>query len=208
VCLFSFDFNSFATRKNARGAIAAFRRAFGDARRDVRLLIKTINGERHPDALRQLMAATAEDERIEVRDEFLDRNGMWGLQACCDCYVSLHRSEGLGLGMAECMLLGKPVVATAYSGNLAFMDADNSCLVDYSLVPVEEGEYPAWEGQHWAEPDIEQAAGYLRRLADDPDYARRIGERAQASVRQRLSMRVSLDAMAERLTQIRARQAC
>ena len=92
---------------------------------------------------------------------------MWALQASCDCYVSLHRSEGLGLGMAECMLLGKPVVATAYSGNLAFMDADNSCLVDYSLIPVREGEYPAWQDQHWAEPDIEQAAAYLRRLADD-----------------------------------------
>jgi glycosyltransferase involved in cell wall biosynthesis len=107
--------------------------------------------------------------------------------------------------MAECMLLGKPVVATAYSGNLAFMDADNSCLVDYALVPVREGEYPAWQGQHWAEPDIDQAAAYLRRLAEEPAYARRIGDRAEASVRERLSASASSAAIAARLAAIRAR---
>lgn len=205
VYLFSFDFNSFVVRKNAEGVIAAFRRAFRDGRRGVRLLIKTINGERFPEALRTLAASVADDDRIEVRDGFLDRRGMWALQACCDGYVSLHRSEGLGLGMAECMLLGKPVVATAYSGNLAFMDADNSCLVDYSLIPVNEGEYPAWQGQRWAEPDIDQAAAYLRRLADDPAYAREIGEKAKASVRRRLSVEASLAAVTARLADIRAR---
>ena len=207
LCLFSFDFNSFVVRKNAEGAIAAFRRAFADGRRDVRLVIKTTNGERFPEALRRLIDIAAGDDRIEVRDGFLDRRGMWALQACCDCYVSLHRSEGLGLGMAECMLLGKPVVATAYSGNLAFMDADNSCLVGYSLIPVEEGEYPAWQGQHWAEPDIDQAAAYLARLADDPVYARQIGENAKASVGQRLSAAASLAAVKARLAAIRLQQA-
>jgi glycosyltransferase involved in cell wall biosynthesis len=206
LCLFSFDFNSFVVRKNAAGVIAAFRRAFADGRRDVRLLIKTTNGERFPDLLRQLIDSASDDDRIEVRDGFLDRRGMWALQACCDCYVSLHRSEGLGLGMAECMLLGKPVVATAYSGNLAFMDADNSCLVGYSLIPVQEGEYPAWQGQHWAEPDIAQAAAYLSRLADDPVYARQIGETAKASVSRRLSAAASLAAVTARLADIRAQR--
>jgi glycosyltransferase involved in cell wall biosynthesis len=109
------------------------------------------------------------------------------------------------LGMAECMLLGKPVVATAYSGNLAFMDADNSCLVGYTRVPVEEGAYPGWQGQYWAEPDIEQAAAYLRCLADDAGYARQIGAKARASVRQRLSPEASLAAVAARLAEIRSR---
>ena len=205
LCLVSFDFNSFLSRKNAEGAIAAFRRAFADDRRDVRLLIKTINGQRHPEDLRKLTDAAGRDDRIEVRDGFLDRTGMWALQACSDCYISLHRSEGLGLGLAESMLLGKPVVATAYSGNLAFMDADNSCLVGYSLVPVQEGEYPAWQGQRWAEPDIDEAAAYLRRLADDPAYARQIGTKAQASVRKTLSASASLAAINARLADIRSR---
>lgn len=206
LCLFSFDFNSFAVRKNAEGVIAAFRQAFADDRRDVRLVIKTTNGVRYPDALLRLIDAAAGDDRIEVRDGFLDRSQMWALQACCDCYISLHRSEGFGLVMAECMLLGKPVVATAYSGNLAFMDADNSCLVDYSLIPVNEDEYPAWQGQHWAEPDIHQAAGYLRRLADDLEYARRIGEKAKASVSQHLSAAASLAAVTSRLAEIRSQR--
>ena len=203
LCLFSFDFNSFVVRKNAEGVIAAFRRAFADGRRDVRLVIKTTNGERFPEALRRLIDIAADDDRIEVRDGFLDRRGMWALQASCDCYVSLHRSEGLGLGMAECMLLGKPVVATAYSGNLAFMDADNSCLVGYTLIPVEEGEYPAWQGQHWAEPDIGQAAAYLQRLADDPIYARQVGDNAKTSVSRRLSTAASVTAVKARLADIR-----
>ncbi len=131
---------------------------------------------------------------------------MWALQACCDCYISLHRSEGLGLGMAECMLFGKPVVATAYSGNLAFMDAHNSCLVGHTLIPLEEGQYPAWQGQHWAEPDIDQAAAYLARLADDPAYARAIGEKAKASVRQRFSVASSLAAITARLAEIHSRK--
>ncbi|MDC8016211.1 glycosyltransferase [Tahibacter soli] len=206
LCLYSFDFNSFVVRKNAQGAIAAFRRAFDDGRRDVRLVIKTTNGERFPDALHGLMEAAAGDDRIEIRDGYLDRRRMWALQACCDCYVSLHRAEGLGLGMAECMLLGKPVVATAYSGNLAFMDADNSCLVDYTLIPVKEGEYPAWEGQHWAEPDIDQAAAYLRRLADDPIYARQVGDNAKASVSRTLSAAASVAAMTKRLAEIRSQR--
>ncbi len=206
VCLFSFDFNSFVTRKNAEGVIAAFRRAFADGRRDVRLVIKTTNGGRFPEALRKLIATAGGDDRIEVRDGFLDRKGMWALQACCDCYVSLHRSEGLGLGMAECMLLGKPVVATAYSGNLAFMDENNSCLVGYTLIPVEEGEYPAWQGQHWADPDVDQAAAHLKRLADDPAYARQLGERARVSVRERLSSAASLAAIEGRLAAIRSRR--
>ncbi|MEO7934889.1 MAG: glycosyltransferase [Dokdonella sp.] len=206
LCLFSFDFNSFFTRKNPEGAIAAFRKAFADGRRDVRLLIKTSNGKRFPEALKYLVDVAAEDDRIEVRDGFLDRSEMWALQACCDCYLSLHRSEGLGLGMAECMLLGKPVVATAYSGNLAFMDVKNSCLVDYSLIPVKEGEYPAWQDQHWAEPDLDQAAAYLIRLADEPAYERQIGQAAKASVVQQLSPAASVAAMTARLTEIRAQR--
>jgi glycosyltransferase involved in cell wall biosynthesis len=206
VYLFSFDFNSYATRKNAEGAIAAFRRAFADGRRDVRFVIKTINGQRMPRELRALVDAVADDDRIEVRDGFLDRAGMWALEACCDVYVSLHRAEGFGLGLAECMLLGKPVVATAYSGNLAFMDETNSCLVDYTLIPVREGEYPAWRDQRWAEPDIDQAAAFLRHLADDPAYARRIGENARRSVRERLSATASAAAISARLAGIRERR--
>ncbi|EQD58089.1 glycosyltransferase, group 1 family protein, partial [mine drainage metagenome] len=85
--------------------------------------------------------AAAVDRRIRVRDEVIDRSHVQALQRCADAYISLHRSEGFGLGLAECMRIGKPVIATAWSGNMDFMSDDNSCLVDYRLVPVGEGEY-------------------------------------------------------------------
>lgn len=204
VVLSSFDFNSWMTRKNPQAAIAAFRAAFPPMRRDVRLLIKTINGERQPSALRTLREAAAGDDRIEIRDGFLDREGMWALQAACDAYLSLHRSEGFGLGLAECMALGRPVVATAYSGNLQFMDAGNSALVPYRLVPVAEGDYPDWHGQHWADPDVQAAAALLRRLADDPAEASRLGRNARESLLRRFSAEAGAAAIRARLAQIRA----
>jgi glycosyltransferase involved in cell wall biosynthesis len=204
IVLASFDFNSWMTRKNPQAAIAAFRAAFPPERRDVRLLLKTINGQRLPAALRALHDAAADDDRIEVRDGFLDRAGMWALQAACDVYLSLHRSEGFGLGLAECMALARPVVATAYSGNLQFMDADNSGLVPYRLVPLAEGDYPDWRDQHWAEPDIAAAAALLRRLADDPAEARRLGAAARDSFARRFDTAVSAAAIRTRLGQIRA----
>lgn len=206
VVLASFDFNSWITRKNPQAAIAAFRAAFPPGRRDVRLLLKTINGQRLPAALRQLAEAAAGDDRILLRDGFLDRDGMWSLQAACDVYLSLHRSEGFGLGMAECMALGKPVIATAYSGNLQFMDADNSCLVPYRLVPVNEGEYPDWRGQHWAEPDVAAAAAQLRRLADDPLAARRLGAVARDALQQRLGPQAGAAAIRRRLDHVRGQR--
>ncbi|MEO8673511.1 MAG: glycosyltransferase family 4 protein [Tahibacter sp.] len=207
VYLFSYDFNSWVSRKNPDAVIRAFRSAFPSDRHDVRLLIKSINGQRHPQRLRALLDAVADDGRIEIRDGFLSRVEMWALQGCCDAYVSLHRAEGFGLGMAESMLLGKPVVATAYSGNLAFMHSENSCLVDYVMIPVRQGEYPDWRGQHWADPDVAHAAHYLRRLVDEPLYAQSIGARARNSLRNGRSHAVTLAAIQARLAQIRGLRA-
>jgi glycosyltransferase involved in cell wall biosynthesis len=112
IFLCSFDFNSFVARKNPCAAIEAFRRAFADRRPNVKLLVKSSNGHRHPEALRSLLNTAGADERIILRDELLDREDLAALQRCVDAYVSLHRAEGFGLGLAECMRLGKPVIAT------------------------------------------------------------------------------------------------
>nr|WP_284691468.1 glycosyltransferase [Pinirhizobacter soli] len=176
--LVTFDFSSYLARKNPSAAIAAFRSAFmGDER--VRLLIKTSNAHRHADALRSLMDEGGGDPRIVIRDDLLPRDDLHALQRCCDAYVSLHRSEGFGLGMAESMILGKPVVATAYSGNLDFMTPDNGVLVPYRLVPVEAGEYSFGEGQHWAEADVQAASDAMRRLYTDRAWGKAMGDRAR-----------------------------
>ncbi|HJR11691.1 MAG TPA: glycosyltransferase family 4 protein, partial [Rhodanobacteraceae bacterium] len=202
VFLFSYDFNSFIARKNPDAAIAAFRQAFADGVPGVRLLVKSINGARFPEQLEALQRSVADDPRIEVRDGFLSRGEMFGLQNTIDCYVSLHRSEGFGLGMAECMYLGKPVIATAYSGNLDFMDRDNSLLVDYKMIPLCEGDYPYWQGQQWADADVAHAARFMRQVFDDREFARRVGAAAAASIRKTNSKAVCGATVAERLREI------
>lgn len=199
VFLNSFDFNSFLTRKNPLAVIAAFQRAFADGKPDVRLLIKSSNGHRHPSKLQELLTAAAADRRIIIRDEVIDRSDVQALQRCVDAYISLHRAEGFGLGLAECMRLGKPVIATAWSGNMDFMTADNSCLVSYQLVPVGEGEYLHHAGQRWAEPDVAHAAKQMRRVVEDREFAVSIGAQAALDIRDRLSPQVTAQRIIHRL---------
>jgi Glycosyltransferase len=199
IFLNSFDFNSFLPRKNPLAVIEAFRRAFANEGANVRLLIKSSNGHRHPEKLRELLNAAAVDQRILIRDEVIDRCDVQALQRCADVYVSLHRAEGFGLGLAECMRLGKPVIATAWSGNMEFMTPDNSCLVDYRLVPVGEGEYMHHAGQRWADPDIDHAAVYMRRLVEDREFATRIGVQAASDIRDKLSPHTAAQRIIQRL---------
>lgn len=189
VFLTTFDFHSSIHRKNPYAAIAAFRKAFPAARDDVRLVVKSSNGHHHPEQLRHLLSVAVKDPRIIFRDQVLDKAHMRALQRCSDCYVSMHRAEGFGLGLAECMAIGKPVIGTAWSGNLDFMTGANSCMVDYRLVAVGEGEYPHSSGTQWAEADIGHAAAYMKRLVEEPMFASRLGERAAADIRDRLSPR-------------------
>lgn len=202
--LVSFDFHSWFQRKNPLGAIEAFRLAFPDGTERARLLVKTSNGERHPDRLAELIAAAAADPRIVLRDGVMDGRHLRSLQRCCDAYVSLHRAEGFGLGMAECMAIGKPVIATGWSGNMDFMDHENSCLVDSRLVDIRAGEYLHGEGQQWADPDVAHAARHMRRLFSDPEHARSVGQRAAADISRMLAPEHAIEPLVARLDRIRA----
>jgi len=111
------------------------------------------------------------------------------LVLCCDCFVSLHRSEGIGRFLSEAMYLGKPVIATGWSGNMDFMNPDVACLVSYRLVPVRDGEYPFWQDQMWADPAVDEAVGWMVRLIDQPRWGRLLGERASRHIRSQFSCR-------------------
>ncbi|MEP6941979.1 MAG: glycosyltransferase [Betaproteobacteria bacterium] len=201
--LFSFDFNSFVARKNPEGAIRAFKRAFADGRHDAGLVVKAINGANQPAKLRQMRELIGDDPRIVIVDRFLTRDQVFGLQSVVDAYVSLHRAEGLGLGLAESMYLGKPVVGTAYSGNLEFMNEDNSCLVGYTLVPVAKGEYLYDDERfRWAEPDEEHAASWMRRLVDDPRLRQRIALKGQEDMRTKFNNANAAALIRKRLREI------
>lgn len=202
VFLFSFDFNSFVDRKNPADLVAAFKLAFPDSDQRAMLFVKSTNGDKNPQGLESLRRLISGDTRIVLHDQFLTRDAMFGLESVADSYVSLHRAEGFGLGLAESMALGKPVIGTAYSGNMEFMNASNSCLVGYSLVDIEENQYPYGAGKQWADPDVEQAAFHMRRLVDDRGYASALGKAAAEYMRNEFSLEKCGQALASRLAAI------
>ena len=162
----SVDCASGFERKNPLAVIEAFRAAFSSDEH-VRLVVACANGERDPRRHAELVASVGEDPAIEVRDCDASGSEIEALTAASDCYVSLHRAEAFGRDLATAMWFGKPVIATGYSGNLDFMTADNSMLVEFGLVPVGPGAdpYPA-DGQ-WADPSVEHAAAWIRRAFED-----------------------------------------
>jgi glycosyltransferase involved in cell wall biosynthesis len=186
----SFEPHSDPQRKNPRAVIDAFKRAFPNGSRAL-LLLKlnnaTLDGKAHP-VIEEINEWSAGHNGIRIMTDRLTYTDVIQLYASCDVFVSLHRSEGLGLSLMEAMVLGKPVIATAWSGNMSFMNHNNSCLVGYELIPVE-ASIDAYRrsnavGQScWADPDVEQAAKWMEKLAGDESYRLGIGNRAAECMR-------------------------
>lgn len=182
----SFEPYSDVERKNTRAVIDAFLRGVGSDTR-AWLVVKVNNamyrGRLHP-GVAALQAAARGHQRIQCITREFTYAEVLGLYAAADVYVSLHRAEGLGLGMMEAMALGKPVIATGWSGNLSFMDHRCACLVGYRLIPAN-GTIDQYRheklcpGGVWAEPDIEDAAAWMRRLIDDHSLRAEIGDKAR-----------------------------
>jgi glycosyltransferase involved in cell wall biosynthesis/SAM-dependent methyltransferase len=204
VFLVTFDYNSVFARKNPLGAVDAFARAFpGGA--GASLVVKSVNANRDPESHRRLVAATASHPDVHVVDRYVSTGELDAMLAACDAYVSLHRAEGFGLGLAEAMALGKPVIATGYSGNLDYMDESSAWLLPFSTVPVGEGAEPYPADAEWAEPDVDAAAAAMRSVFDDPAEARARGRRAAERIRSRHSPEAAGAAIAARLELIRPR---
>ena len=201
--LFMFDFFSVMERKNPLGLVNAFVRAFKPNEGPV-LVIKCINGHQRLNHLERLRAAVRDREDIVLIDGYYGGAQKNALMSLCDCYVSLHRSEGLGLTMAEAMGLGKPVIATAYSGNLDFMTTMNSYLVDYVTGSVPPGCEPYPIGTPWAEPDLDAAAEAMRLVFEQPAEAAQRGLRARHDMTTRHGVEAVAPITAARLEAIRA----
>ena len=182
VFLYFFDFHSYIERKNPIGLVEAFNKAFG-LRKDVQLLIKSSHSRQHLDQLRMLQQAAA-GANVRVLDEVLSRDAKQGLMMATDCYVSLHRSEGFGLTIAEAMLCGKPTIATDYSGNRDFMTPDANYPVPYKLVTLDRDHGPYRAGQQWAQPDLDYAAEVMRYVERNRAAASEVGRRAKEHVSQ------------------------
>jgi hypothetical protein len=198
---FVYDYASVAARKNPLGLIEAFGRAFpgGDG---PSLVLKTLGGERHAEPHAEVLAAAAAHPRITVLDANLPRAEKNALIRELDCYVSLHRSEGFGLTIAEAMLLGTPVIATDYGGTRDLLTAFNALLVDHRPAPIGPGNEPYPAHGEWAEPDLDQAARLMRAAHADPAAGRARAQRARADVLARHAPAAAGRAMADRLARV------
>ena len=199
--LFAFDMCSVMERKNPLGLIRAFRRAFKPAE-DALLVIKVTRGSFDPDGMNLLLAEQAKGQ-VRIMDRVMSRADAMALIACCDTYASLHRSEGFGLTLAEAMLLGKPAVGTNYSGNLDFMTAEVSRLVDFNKVVIATDlpQYP--KGVAWAEPNEEHAGAILRELYDRPDEAREMALRGRDHAEKVLNPLAAMERVRQELKRLR-----
>lgn len=195
----AFDMGSSFARKNPLAAVRAFRRAFA-AGEDARLTVKVSNPQAHPESLRALEEAAAGDRRIAFLTESLPHAAMQALVAESDAVMSLHRSEGFGLVLAEAMAAGVATIATGWSGNLDFMHEGNSLLVPARLVPaVDPQHHYHFPEMQWAEADEAAAASALRHLYEDPALRAHLGRAGRETVRAALSLERLRMVYAERL---------
>jgi glycosyltransferase involved in cell wall biosynthesis len=197
-----FDLHSQIHRKNPGGVVAAFERAFRPDDK-VTLVIKASGGDifrKDFDALKNMCRA----RNVLLVHESMPRERAYGMIQMCDCFVSLHRSEGFGLALAEAMLLKKPVIATGYSGNLAFMNDANSLLVKYEMVEIMDDRPVYTKGNRWAEPSTEHAATYMRQVYENSAAAAEKAARAQPQIEQLLSLELAGQRMKRRLRAIAA----
>ena len=199
--LMMYDVYSIQERKNPEGVIRAFKEAFPPDRMDVGLVIKINSADRV--SLQKIRQKAGQYTNVYLIQDNLEKMQVNSLIADCNVLVSLHRAEGFGLTMAEAMLNHIPVIATDWSANTEFMNPDTACMVGYELVTLEKNLPPYKKGNHWAEPDIAEAAVYMKRLAEDPVYYKKMSENGYAYVQNKLGMENVCEKMMERLQDIR-----
>jgi glycosyltransferase involved in cell wall biosynthesis len=204
VAVFFFDFASFADRKNPEAVLRAFELlAERRPNANIHCVIKSRGGrdmDEQQAALETRLAALGDRAQALYGD--MSDNEIKNLIRVADVFVSLHRSEGFGRGMAEAMALGRPAIATGYSGNLDFMPPGVGLLVDYQMIPVAPGAYPQGDGQAWADASPEHASRLLEQLMDAPAEARAMGARGKAFIAEHYSLKTVGARALERLTAI------
>ena len=197
--LVMYDSNSTIERKNPTGAIRAFRKAFKN-NPDVGIVIKVNNAKsRDMEHLNRMLKGCA---NVYFITETLSKVEVNSLIKQVDVFVSLHRAEGFGLVMAEAMIVGTPVIATNWSSNTEFMNSDVACMVDCDFVSLEKDSPPYKRGSVWAEPDVDMAAGYMRKLYRDSDYYEHLKQEAQEYILQKLSMENAVGRLEKRVGEI------
>lgn len=184
--LFIFSYHSSIERKNPFFLVEAFIKTFGKSNR-VELIIKTVGAQQFKQSKKKLHQSISGQNNIKIIDIDLDKNSVNHLINDCDCYISLHHSEGFGLTLAEAMYLGKPTIATNYSGNTEFMNESNSFLVDYELGLIENPDNNFCSKTLWANPNMQSAIEKLNEVYNNPDLRKDRATNAKLFVKENLS---------------------
>ena len=181
-----YDLNSYSERKNPQAMIDAFRRS-GLAGTSAALVLKVQNVAGNEADFAALQSALSDLPDIVLLTGTLTREEIYLLESACDCFLSLHRSEGFGLALAECMALGKPVISTDWSAPAEFITAQTGCPVKYTLTTLTQSRGPYSKGQVWAEPDVAHAAWWMEKLVADRVLGRTLGAAGRAVIETRFA---------------------
>ena len=198
--LMMYDVQSITERKNPEGVIRAFRKAFSPAQTDVGLVIKMNSADE--DDMSMIRSMMNGYENVYLINENLEKIQVNSLIACADVFVSLHRAEGFGLVLAEAMLNRIPVIATDWSANTEFMNRDTACMVDFTLTELKKDIPPYKKGSRWADPDLEEAADYMKRLYAEDGYYQTMEEAGFRYVKEKLGMKHVKGLLEKRLQDI------
>jgi glycosyltransferase involved in cell wall biosynthesis len=202
--LFSFDYHSYTARKNPIGVAQAFSYAFPDFAEHVGLVIKGTGAPSLDPTTAMFLENLARlDPRVKLISGLVTRDEILSLIDVSDCYISLHRSEGFGLGMAEALALGKPVIGTDFSGSLDFLSCETGYPVPFVLRPLMAGEYPMGDGQSWAEPDLQAAIRLMRKAFEQPEDGLRRAAQGKRLVEASFSAERIARLVEKRLAEIR-----
>jgi glycosyltransferase involved in cell wall biosynthesis len=185
--LFLYDLNSYSARKNPQAVIEAYR-CSQLAARGAGLVIKIHSVQGNEAEFAALQKSLSDLPNTYLITDSLSRSRVYDLEAACDCFVSLHRSEGFGFAIAECMYLGKPVIATDWSATKEFLNTTNGAPVRMKLIRLERSHGPYAQGQQWAEPDVAHAAEWMQQLFEDRALGERLGASAQATIEREFSL--------------------
>ncbi|MDT3428101.1 glycosyltransferase involved in cell wall biosynthesis [Paenibacillus forsythiae] len=197
-----YDLKSYQERKNPQAAVRAFKQVFLPDDLNVGLVIKVNSSHHSSEDITELNQLIGNYQNIYLIKKTLSRNDTNALLSVTDCYISLHRSEGFGLGLAEAMYLGKPAIGTNWSSNIDFMNPGNSCPVDYRLIRLNHDHGPYKSYQYWADPDIEHASEYMLKLYNDRNFYNEISLEGERYIKDHLSPHAVGETIKKRLNYI------
>lgn len=198
--LIMYDTNSTMARKNPVGALEAYKKAFSPEDEQVGLVIKVNNATEED--LSVIRDSIGEYQNVYFITQTMDKVQVNSLIAAVDVFVSLHRAEGFGLVMAEAMLLKTACVATNWSSNTEFMDMESACMVTYKKTEIQETSGNYKRGYVWAEPDVAEAAVYMKRLYEEPEYYAKLVRQAEQNIKKRLGKERVVQLLEDRLGEI------